>query len=342
MPTQGNVHFTNFRKCEFGQLTTYRSSGEELLHGTQEAYEQVTKYILENPSMLDTASENRPLFEIMPSQFNVLPSLQGFATYSAIAVSDSFPSLKPGLLPSLINAHLHEHFLREHPVFAIIDPIEDSRLNMLRRQITSVANSIATCPSSPIAGSCPPGFPRCKSCKPGSVVQFRSLANVPHDAYVFGSVPHPYTFLLYTQQKESLDARFVRDTQRDSWVSSVTAEIMDKRTGGFQRLQMLKDLVKSDSTMGFNAKTPVGMWETWEEFDLSGLDSILGFHVDFDDRGGKEDASHANDLNPVTFIAKDRVLSLNSETRDMVESWNLAWTELWYFIRALQQDRRSK
>ena len=46
---------------------------------------------------------------------------------------------------------------------------------------------------------------------------------------------------------------------------------------------------------------------------------------------------------PYRLLREDQVLSHSTEnSRDMVESWNLAWTELWYFIRALQRRRKSE
>jgi hypothetical protein len=342
MPTQDNAQFASFLKCGFGRLTTYASTGEQLLHGTRAAYEHVVQYIIDNSSEFDTTSETRSLFEIIYSQFNVQASLVGLATYSPASVSESFPTLESTLLPSLINAHLHEHFLRQHPVLAVIDPIQDSRLTLFRQNFSSLANSIATCPSSPVIGSCPPGFPRCKPCKPAVVIQVRSLANVPHNAYILGSVPHPYTFLSYIYHRPNLDARFVRETRRDDWVSSVTAEIVDKRAGSFQRMQTFKEFVLTDSVTTFDAKLPGGIWQTWEELGLEGLESALGFHCDIAVREEKEDAARANDLSSV-FVAKDRVLSQSSDsTRDAIESWHLAWTEVWYFIRALQRKRRSE
>ena len=277
----------------------------------------------------------------MRTQFNVQPSLEGIATYSAAAVAELFPTLKSNLLSSLINAHLHEHFLREHSVLAIVDPIEDSRVNLFRQQVMSLANSIATCPSSPIVGSCPPNLPRCKPCKHISVVPFHSLAKVPHDAYVIGTVPHPFTFLSYVNQKSSLDPRFVRDTQRDNWVISVTSEIVDKGTGGFQRIQTLKKFVEADATNAFDSNIPHGIWQTWEEVDLEGLEPSLGFHVKASQHVNK--GSRGGDLSSIPFTTRDHVLSHNTDnSRDMVESWNLAWTELWYFIRALQRRRKSE
>lgn len=339
MPTQVNRHFANFRQCDFGQLTLYKSTGEQLLHGTRDAYEQLIQYIVENPEEFDAVSEHQPLFNVMRTLFNVEPSLEGIATYSATAVAEHFPTLKSKLLPSLINTHLHEHFLREHSVLAIVDPIEGSRLNLFRQQVMLLGNSIATCPSSPIVGSCPPDLPRCKPCKSISVVPFRTLAKVPHNAYVLGAVPHPYTFLSYVNQKSNLDPRFVRNTRRDNWVISATSEIVDKSTGGFQRIQTLKKFVEADATIAFDSDIRGGIWQIWEEVDLEELQSSLGFQVEASNEG----ASRGHDSGSIPFTTIDHVLSHSTENgRDMVESWNLAWTELWYFIRALQKRRKSE
>lgn len=342
MPTQANVHFAKFRRCEFGRLTSYKSTGEQLLHGNQEAYGQLIQFIADNSAKFNTVSEEHLISDIMHTRFNIEPTLEGVVTYSSPAVEELFPTLKPKLLSSLINAHLHEHFLRQHPVVAIVDPVEDSQLTVFRQQVALFANSIAQCPSSPIAGSCPPKLHGCRPCKPGSVVRLRTLATIPHNAFVLVAVPHPYTFLSYVNQKQNLDARFVRDTRRDSWVVSVTSEIADKGTGGFQRTQIVKEYVETDSTTMFDSKIPAGIWQTWEELDLDGLESTLGFEVEVvEDK--KHETSRAPDSSSIPFNAKDRVLSQSSErSRDMVESWNLAWTELWYFIRALQRRRKSE
>jgi len=105
----------------------------------------------------------------------------------------------------------------------------------------------------------------------------------------------------------------------------------------------LKEFVKTDSAAMFGPKVPSGIWQTWEELDFDGLESTLGFLCDVDLRVEKDDFTHANDISSVIVTVKDRVLSSGLEsTRDMVESWNLAWTELWYFIRAMQRRRKSE
>ena len=108
-------------------------------------------------------------------------------------------------------------------------------------------------------------------------------------------------------------------------------------------MQTLKEFVKTDSAATYCAKIPSGIWQTWEELDFDGLESTLGFRCDVNIRAEKDDLSHANELSSVIGTVKDRVLSSGLEsTRDMVESWNLAWTELWYFIRVMHRRRKSE
>lgn len=343
MPLPGNLHFATFKKCNFGQLTTYESQIERVIHGSLQQFEQLVQYIIENPSTFGTLTVSRSVADILHGQFNVKSSLEGIASYSKASVVKLYPALKLDLLPLLINTHLREHFLRIHPVLAVIDPIEDSHLKLFRRRIIFLATSIAACPSSPLAGSCPPGQPHCKPCKYGSVIWFRSLINVPSNAHVFVAVPHPLTFLSYLSQRSYLSPRFVRDSKREEWIVSVTTEILDKRAGGYQRIQMLKDIVDVDRAAVTDTRFPGSTWQTWEEFDPEGLQFTLGFKLDASDLEKDNKSSPAADMDSVAFSAKTRVLSQNIEnTRDIVESWNLAWTELWYYIRASQRHRKSE
>src|SRR5271170_636079 len=344
MPNLENRYFANLQRCEFTQLTMYQPTDDHVVHGTREAFELLIQHIVDNPSRFDSMSTSRPLFEVAMSQFNIEPSLDGFATYYEEIVADLFPGLKSNLLSHLINAHLHEHFIREHSVLAIIDPILDSRLTLFRRQITSIANVIAQCPSSPLAGSCPPGVSRCTPCKSASVLRYRALINVPPNSYILTAVPHPYSFLSYVHQKSSLDARFVRDSEREEWISSVTSGVVDKRTGGYQRIQTLKEFINSESAIVFGGKLPSGIWQTWEELDLEVLESTLGFQIEtIPETSERDSKAVTSDSKAVMAKAKELVLSQASESgRDMVESWNLAWTELWYYLRALQRHRKSE
>ena len=341
MPSLGDIQFIDLQRCNFHQLTAYRSTGERVIHGSKEYFEDIVQRVAQDPKNSDETVEILSPFDSLRSSFNVRLSLEGIADYSHASVTQQFPTLKSSLLPDLINAHLHEHFLREHPALVVIDPIEDSRSNLFRQEMTSLANVIATCPLSPVPRSCPAGIGRCTPCKSGSVTRYRSLANIPHNAYIFGAIPHPLTYLSYIHQKSELSPRLVIDTRREEWVLSVTADMMGKHNGGYQRIQMLKDFIRSDSSAVSDLKEPSGFWQIWEEIDLGGLPSILGFTVDINKINLASKSSA--DSNSVALTAREHVLSPAPDSmRDMVESWNLAWSELWYFVRAGQWHRISE
>jgi hypothetical protein len=84
-----------------------------------------------------------------------------------------------------------------------------------------------------------------------------------------------------------------------------------------------------------------GFWQIWEEDASDELSFVLGFKVDVDP--AKAPDEQGADTNSPLLAAKDLVISQAPDTnRDMVESWNLASSELWYFLRAMQRRRRSE
>jgi hypothetical protein len=124
-------------------------------------------------------------------------------------------------------------------------------------------------------------------------------------------------------------------------VSALTADLVDKRSGGYQRLQLLEEFIDSPSIFRADAKINRGIWQIWEEAEMDGVQSVLGFLVDMKASSGDEAARDVEDSS--VLIAKERVLLQGPESnRDVVESWNLAWTELWYFIRALRVRRKAE
>ena len=239
MPLQHDTGFEKLRNCEFGPVTTYKNAREHVIHGTSQEYAKVVDAL----SRLDGTDETKPASERFSSLFDADALLDGVATYSDEVVSELFPTVTADTLPSLINIQLHEYFLRTHSVLAVLDPIENPQNDLFRRRALSVAETVAKCPLSPLAGMCPPSVPRCKPCKPLSVKRISSLASLPENAFVFGTVPHPLTSLSYIHRKSKLDSAFVRNTPRDDWLVSVTNDLVDKRMGGFQRMQYLEDII---------------------------------------------------------------------------------------------------
>lgn len=341
MPTRNNVQFAILQNCKFGHLTAYKSTGEQVVHGTQQEYEKIIQHVATDSENFGAGSQDRPIFDVINSLFDVQPTLEGIATYSEVAVAKLYPSLKSELLPSLISAHLHEHFLRMYPVLTVIDPTETQPSSLFRQRATAIAKAIAACPNSPQPGTCPPGSPRCKPCKSATVDGARSLNNIHKTTFLFATVPHPLTYLSYVHQKPNLDPRFVRGTRRDEWVESVTSEMVDKQMGGYQRMELLQDYVASETAILSDKKKTPGLWQTWEEMGWDGLPIVLGFQLD--DALLFRTIEKVDEVDAVALAAKDRVLSQGTENgRDMVESWNLAYTELWYFIRAWQRQRKSE
>lgn len=335
MPLSHEYHFEELLQCNFGPLTAYQNTGENIIHGNSQDFEKVVQAL----SKLDEMDRDTSALDLLPSLFNIQASLDGLATYSEEVVKQLFPAVTSDILPSLINVHLHEHFLRTHSFLAVLDPIESSQHDLFRRRSMSIAEMIARCPSSPLAGKCPPNIPQCKPCKPLPVKKIPSLASLPDNAFIFGPVPHPLTLLSYLHDKSKLDPGFIRNTPRDDWLNSVTRDVVDRRMGGFQRMQCLLEYVNPHARVTGKAKIPGGYWQIWEEPDWDGLGLALGFRVAITEEATGQDEEN---LKFAVISAKERVLLQSTESgRDVVEAWNLAWTELWYYIRALQRRQRS-
>lgn len=334
MPAHDDVKFENLLQCSYSALTVYKSSGEHICHGEKAAYEKLIQTFVDSPSSFKTKSQTSLLYEIIPSVFKVEDVLQGVAIYSEVEVAEHFPTLKKSpLLPSLINTHLHEHFLKLHPILAVIDPTDSS--DFFGNNPTALAARVAQCPTSPFPGSCPPGMSPCKSCKSASLVRYHSLSRLPKYSFFFAAVPHPYTVLSLSHSKRNLDSHLIRETRRDDWVVRLTDHVVESHSGSYQRTQFIKD-VAGRGPASVKAGLPDGVWQIWEEPDVSYLPWALGFEIE--DIGLLvNDLRKGDGDNEFISETRKRVLSSTPErTRDAVELWNLAWAELWYFVRAIK------
>jgi len=326
MPNPGDATFTKLRQCSYGVLTIYESMEEYVCHGNKAAYEALVQELVDNFSG-HTASH---LHERFPSHFNVAAAPNSFSTYNNIDVSKYSHDLTPFPLSTLINTQLHEHFLRTHNRLAIVHPIEPQSA-IFRTKSEALAQEIAQCPTGPFAGICPPGSPQCGHCKPATVGNYRSLANLPKNCFVFTTLPHPYSVIVEKQRSLSVDPRTVREAKRDEWVELVSDGLLERRAGGYQRAQVLKGIVSS---------THNGVWQIWEEFSTASLPWNLGFEIGNHKWSEVEDKTRAMD--ELLAAAQQQVLSHASDkARDIVELWHLGWTELWYFVRAAQRGAEN-
>jgi len=105
-------------------------------------------------------------------------------------------------------------------------------------------------------------------------------------------------------------------------------------------MEYLKSYIQSAGALS-DARKIHGFWQIWEE-ESEGLSLMLGFQVELAPRKS-QNVEKAAQEDPIAFAAKERVLTQGPESgRDMVESWNLAYAELWYFLKTIQRRRKSE
>jgi len=105
-------------------------------------------------------------------------------------------------------------------------------------------------------------------------------------------------------------------------------------------MEYLKSYIQSAGALS-DAQKIQGFWQIWEE-ESEGLSLMLGFQVELALRKSQS-VEKGDEEDPIALAAKERVLTQGPEGgRDMVESWNLAYTELWYFLKTTQRRRKSE
>jgi hypothetical protein len=337
MPTDDDAEFLKLGKCNFHHLVTYRAPDMSVVHGSRDAFQDLLDHIIASPSFLDAISEGQPLLEIPAANFELRPFLRGLATYSQQTVADLYPTLNSQLLPSLINAHLHEHFLRKHPAVVVVDPIQDTQIGS--RQLSVLANALSSCPDSPLSNSCPPGSSRCAPCKPASIVTSRSLSDIHRTSYILAMMPHPYTIFSVQRPDPPVDARLLVETQRDEWVQTATSGIVEARAGSLQRIQVLKTYADA-LPFGSASLRPAGSWHAWEEVDLDLVQYDFGFQIRWVDQDFQID-SEVDDSALPNETGGRRIPERPTDIQGMVESWNLGWSEFWYYLRDLRRRQQQ-
>ena len=106
-------------------------------------------------------------------------------------------------------------------------------------------------------------------------------------------------------------------------------------------MDYLKTYINSVPGVSPDVKRPHGIWQIWEENETHGVSLALGFQLDAN--ANSPNIEKADESDEIVLAAKTRVLAQGPDrSKDMVESWNLASTELWYYIRATQRHRKSE
>lgn len=274
------------------------------------------------------------------------------------------------MIPDLINSHLHMTWQNTFSSgIAVLKPLPQHTTTLVEPAI-EIARNLSQCPDSPIPASCPPNRPRCKPCVASTPMLittpfvFRNTSTV----FTIGTLPHPYTLTSLQHTRDDLSLRFVRrETNRDIWILAATKELLGTGRSSFARLVHLKDAVASDygsaRSLWLTAERPP---DVKNAKDLEELDWTLGFQLPRSPLpDGKSETpvpgperrppppkkefgdgpipSEADLTREVQLFEKAKIALRQGEksgrkeakaTREVVEAWNLADTEMWRFVRA--------
>lgn len=293
------------------------------------------------------------------------------AYYNTTVIEKKYPKLaleknkyRFGTLRNqLINAHMQGAWQNSHHAgIDILSPFPQ-HANALLTNATDLANALASCPPTPLAGSCPPNLPKCGPCGATTPLVIRTPKRfMKHeDVFTIGMVPHPWTRTVLADMATGFNATRVRQSDRDPWIATVCQSMFAHRSKYQQVLQYKKDIT------GDMSETR-SLWITAEDPFPTELDWFFGFaipkviaddgrsespvpsdHINDPDRPdlayGKKTVDEVMEEELAILNAAKKVIALPRATtetrrRASLEAWNMADTEAWRFTRATH-DRRT-
>lgn len=324
---------SSLRSCKFEGLTAYRDMGTRLLAGNHKSLEslihlfETARFKKDAGSILEALeqAEDKP-----DDLIRTLSTPAGLADYST--AKDLYPDLQPTDLPALINAHLHHRFQTQFTAgIGILSPLLKD-LAPVYTAARDLAASLAACPTSPLPESCPPNLPHCTSCKEALDIQEPAVYTNSSHLFTLGLVPHPYTTLslstfdinLAKDPFDRLVKHIRRKAERDVYTRAVTEKLVKLSIGAAPRLAALKETVAAKG-----GKRVVGMWGTEEGF--VDVEWSLGFAP----KEVKAEPVQVQQTGKTRLLdAKEVLRKHKAKILKVVESWSLADTELWGFVRA--------
>lgn len=358
----------SLRRGQYNSLSRAGNLSSALFWGSREQIHAAVRKAMDSTklgtatSLLDLLDADTVLEETTP------PVL---AYYNATTIAKKYPKLvldknkdrHGSLRNELINAHLQSSWQNSYAMgIDIIKPFPDHMTAMVLNA-TDLANALASCPPTPLAGSCPPNIPKCGPCGATTPLVVRTPATFMNQSQIFtiGMVPHPWTRTVLANFHESLNATVIRDTERDAWLIAVTDGLALRGSRYSQVLHFKK------AVFGDTADTR-SLWLTAEDPFPTGLDWYFGFaipqhiiddgrsespvpsdHINDKDRPdlafGPEARNHDMDKELRLLTQAKDILALPRSTtetrrRASLEAWHMAETEAWRFTRAVH-DRRT-
>ena len=345
------------RRGEYPKLTRYEGLGTGLFSADKASINAVVQKVLRTPTLptfkafLDAVPQNA---------FSVDPKPKAIAFYESSSMADLYKPLVATLsddkaaglrdLAKLINSHLHLTFLNAYSAgITVLTPYESSSA-LLTLPAMHIAQSLATCPSSPMPSSCPPNHPRCTPCSTTSIATADYHSNASN-VFTIGTIPHPYTLTSLLAQSKDITIRHIRrETDRDRWLTAVTQKTLGKTMGGPSRIVTFKETVASEWGKAR------GLWMT-EDGSPSrrDLEWRMGFALGnssslpspdtstttTSSSAGKSESMltekstrHQKELIGSSLEVVKKGKGPAKSIRDAVEAWSMADTEAWRFVRA--------
>ncbi|KAK4063253.1 uncharacterized protein Triagg1_9638 [Trichoderma aggressivum f. europaeum] len=267
-------------------------------------------------------------------------------------------------LNKLINYHLLVAWQNTFPDgIEIVKPHPQHATAMLAGAL-KLAKSLSSCPASPMPSTCPPNLPHCFPCvaSPMAVSTPSRLRKSPQ-VFTIGVVPHPWSFALVDNLRESINVTWILDSPRDPWLSAVTLAYLGSGVSSHRRVVRFKELVADE------ADSVRSLWLLAEDEVPGDMDWYFGFTLPEKsmsdgksrspvpaDRLPKEDEEPDRVNGPVASdeeVARERaildraksVIMMNkpsnnrTKSRASLEAWNMADTEAWRFTRAFNARR---
>lgn len=345
MAPRGDNVLSSLRRCDTTFVTRYEKWGHRLFSADKDSVDSLLKHITTKTLVNVTTTIEDASVGASEGLIRIEPIPPSFADYTAAIVKEHYPTIAPGDLPSLVNAHLHEHFLRTHNEgVTVIAPFPRDLLPV-NNPVATFAQRLSSCPKNPLPKSCPQNNKKCLPCKKILVTNKTHTEQEPPHTFALAAVPHPYTFIALTNRMFNLAAdrrkslRFIlQGVGRDLWLRSVTSP--SSNVGAAPRVLALKSTIAASWsnftslwTVAEAAETPMSEEDVPWTFGFT-IPSIedLGLEVP----RMRDDEAHLYDavLKEVNSWKRG---GGDARLRRAVEAWNLGSAEAWKFAGAFAE-----
>ncbi|KAK6504760.1 hypothetical protein TWF481_006699 [Arthrobotrys musiformis] len=343
------------RRCDYGQsVTRFTGLGSALFA----ADSPLIKAVVNNITSIDPSTIPEDITspaDLAQAFFSVDPTPQSLAFYSRKLVAEKFASIQPHQLPQLVNAHLHTHFLSLYPGgIQVLNPI-DEQSDIFSLHPYTVAQKLVQCPESPLPDSfAPQKAEQTHRCGSETAIRVSTIYENDTNSFTIGGIPHPMTLQGIMNDRLIPELDWIRrNSSRDIFVRAITEKIAEEGTGAGYRAVKLKELIAASLTSSLRSSTGTGItvssWGSLEKgWDLRELEWTLGFT--FSDilpavPNFKQSEETVRKHKQIIEDSKRAIKATSTglkKLRGAIEGWSLADFEVWKFVEAFEERRRTE